>query len=227
MKDTNSTYDDAITAPADLVKHGYAKGSARREQILNTASRFFAEKGYHRATILDIAAACDISRAGLLYYFPTKEKLLEAVLQARDKEERARFVPFVNNSGAMGVLQGMVKLAEHNRLIPGLIELFVHLSSEASNPAHPAHDYFVARYARIRKDTARTIRTAKKNKYIRSNVDANDASLRLTALMDGLQTQWLLDNEINMATPIQNMLEEWMTPQGRQIFEEALDKQTY
>ncbi len=45
-------------------------------QILKTSAKIFAEKGYHRTSIRDIARATRMSLAGLYYYFTTKEELL-------------------------------------------------------------------------------------------------------------------------------------------------------
>lgn len=46
------------------------------ERILREASAVFAEKGYDRASIREIAAATGISLSGLYYYFDSKEELL-------------------------------------------------------------------------------------------------------------------------------------------------------
>ncbi len=48
----------------------------RREALLGVAARIFAENGYHRATMRDIARGAGSSLAGLYYYFPTKEEIL-------------------------------------------------------------------------------------------------------------------------------------------------------
>jgi TetR/AcrR family transcriptional regulator, cholesterol catabolism regulator len=45
-------------------------------RILRESAAIFAEKGYHRASIRDIAAATDVSLSGLYYYFGSKEELL-------------------------------------------------------------------------------------------------------------------------------------------------------
>jgi len=45
-------------------------------QILKTAAKIFAEKGFHSTSIRDIARATKMSLAGLYYYFRTKEELL-------------------------------------------------------------------------------------------------------------------------------------------------------
>lgn len=201
------------------LKRGYAKGRARREDIVRVASAHFAERGFLSATVLDIATACGISRAGLLHHFPDKESILDAVLKERDIEDQRRFAPYVDQGGPLGVLRGMVDLAEHNRLMPGLIELFVRLSAESAMSDHPAHGYFTERYARIRTGTARAIRGAQRAGFVLTDVEAESAALRLTATMDGLQLQWLLDRDVNMAYALGQMIREWLTPDGITEFE--------
>jgi TetR/AcrR family transcriptional regulator, cholesterol catabolism regulator len=46
------------------------------ESILRTSAAIFAEKGYHQASIRDIARATGVSLSGLYYYFNSKEELL-------------------------------------------------------------------------------------------------------------------------------------------------------
>ena len=47
--------------------------------ILSVASRVFARKGYHAASMRDIARESDTSLAGLYYYARSKEELLHAI----------------------------------------------------------------------------------------------------------------------------------------------------
>jgi AcrR family transcriptional regulator len=54
-------------------REGYDEKLSR---ILRIAAETFAERGYHQASIRDIAAATDISLSGLYYYFRSKEELL-------------------------------------------------------------------------------------------------------------------------------------------------------
>lgn len=46
------------------------------ETILHHAAIIFAQKGYHQASIRDIARATGVSLSGLYYYFESKEELL-------------------------------------------------------------------------------------------------------------------------------------------------------
>lgn len=53
---------------------------AKLVKILESACRVFAEKGYHHASVRDVAMATEVSPAGLYYYFSSKEELLFLIL---------------------------------------------------------------------------------------------------------------------------------------------------
>src|SRR5262245_21719780 len=50
--------------------------------ILNAACALFAQQGYMRASIADLADACKLSRGALYHYFDSKEAILFAILDA-------------------------------------------------------------------------------------------------------------------------------------------------
>lgn len=52
----------------------------KREYILDTAERLFAEQGYDAVSIREISRAADINIAMVSYYFGSKEKLYEEVV---------------------------------------------------------------------------------------------------------------------------------------------------
>lgn len=150
------------------------------------------------------------SRAGLLHHFPTKESLLLAVLEERDRQELARFREAGSaQSDGLGVLRGMIELAEFNSSTAGIIELYTVLSAEASDPEHPAHDYFADRYRRIRRGTEWALARVKANGYLRDGFDVRDTAIELVSLTDGLQVQWLLaPTEIDMARQLRVRVEQ-------------------
>lgn len=53
-----------------------SKGEARKESILKAAERVFAGKGFHDATIAEVAQEAKVSEGTIYEYFGTKEKLL-------------------------------------------------------------------------------------------------------------------------------------------------------
>src|SRR6266516_6003723 len=54
--------------------------AARRKQILDAATQVFAEKGFHRATIKDIARVAGIADGTIYTYFPSKTAVLLGIL---------------------------------------------------------------------------------------------------------------------------------------------------
>ncbi len=57
-------------------------GEERRHQLIEEAIRRFGRDGYAGTSLDEIASAVGIRKQTLLYYFPTKEALLEACLAA-------------------------------------------------------------------------------------------------------------------------------------------------
>lgn len=207
----------AVAASAEA-EGGYAKGRARRRAIVEVAAQQFAQRGFVNATIREIAAACAISRAGLLHHFPDKAALLQAVLEDRDVKDHDWFRPYARFPGGVGILRGMVDLAARNSQVPGLVELFARLSVEATDRGHPAHAYFCERYERIRAGTARALRSAARAGHLRPGTDPDEAAVCLTAVMDGLQVQWLLDSRIDLAQHARAAIMELLTTAGAEAF---------
>ncbi len=54
--------------------------AARRKQILDAATRVFAEKGFHRATVKDIARVAGIADGTIYTYFASKTEVLLGIL---------------------------------------------------------------------------------------------------------------------------------------------------
>ncbi len=55
----------------------------RREQIIDAAMHVFSEKGFTKATNKDVAREAGITPGLIYYYFESKEKLLEAMVESR------------------------------------------------------------------------------------------------------------------------------------------------
>jgi AcrR family transcriptional regulator len=75
--------------------------SARRNQILDAATRVFAEKGVHRATIKDIARAAGIADGTIYNYFANKDALLIGILErVNQSQQRAAHFAQAKDSDA-------------------------------------------------------------------------------------------------------------------------------
>src|SRR5262245_59059373 len=161
------------------VERGYPKGRIRREDILTAAVAVYGEAGYHGSSLREVAKRAGITHAGLLYYFPTKEALLAAVLERRDTEDGVRMR--LNEPPGREVLRHWIALAEYNVTHPEIVELYSRLAAEAVTPDHPAHDYFVRHYRIARRSAYESFRVLGDGGELRPGVDPHVAALTFMA----------------------------------------------
>jgi AcrR family transcriptional regulator len=56
---------------------------AKRDRLIDAASRLFYEQGVERTTLADIATAAEVPLGNVYYYFKTKDDIVGAVVSAR------------------------------------------------------------------------------------------------------------------------------------------------
>jgi len=172
----------------------YAKGVAKREEILPAALDVIARNGYRRTSVRELADAVGLSQAGLLHYFASKEELFQEILRKRDEVDAAAF-----DSELEHPIEGFFAVIRHNSEVPGLVQLYAQVSTEACDPEHPAHEFFVERYEQFRSLFGRLVRDEQRAGNIDPDLDPDRISNLFLAAADGLQTQWMLDPSIDMA----------------------------
>ena len=189
-----------------MAKRGsYAKGVAKREEILTRALEVVAEQGFRSASVREIADAVELSQAGLLHYFGTKEQLFVEILRKRDEVDVIRFEHGIDSPAF--IRDDYTALIAHNSDVPGLVELFSRMSVEAADPEHPAHDYFVARGEAVRTSFADALRTQQDAGELTDAIDAETLARIFQAVSDGLQIQWLLDPTVDMAATVRALFD--------------------
>jgi AcrR family transcriptional regulator len=176
-------------------RRGYPVGDARRARILAEATREFAAHGYRSASLARIAERADLSQAGLLHHFRTKEVLLIAVLELRDEQHAARFVRADGSTLAgRAMLEELCALIDRNAETPDLVRLLAVMTAEAVAADHPAHGWALNRYRLLRDYTIGALTTGVASGEFVPGLDPEAHADRLIALIDGLQLQWLLDS---------------------------------
>jgi AcrR family transcriptional regulator len=174
----------------------------RREQIVDEAIRIIGQRGYYGFTVQQIAEECGLTNGGLLYHFGSKEQLLLAVLQERDRRESAMVRSVAgpaaqkaarSDSSLSAVLELLRAIVARATAEPELARLHMVLQPEALDPAHPAHDYFGAREAMVLKAFARMVAP--------HVAEPHCTARHIYALMDGLVLRWLrADQAFNIVT---------------------------
>jgi AcrR family transcriptional regulator len=167
----------------------------RRAQIIDEATRIIGQRGYHGFSIQELAQRCGLTNAGLLHYFASKDQLLIEVLRDRDTRDAEAVTSVVGlvHGGPhvdlpLDTLRNLFHaIVERNCTQPEIVRLYTVLKSEALDPSHPAHDYFLRREAASL--DAFTQMVAPHVPQPRS------AARLILAVIDGLEQQWLREGQ--------------------------------
>jgi AcrR family transcriptional regulator len=170
-------------------RRSYPKGTRRRKQILESAIALFAQRGVDRASLRSVGEAIGVSHTALRHYFSSRDELLVEVYRTHEA------VTFEDAPSAQGSAVGaMVEAAERNRSIPGLVELYATLTTDALQEPHAVTREFVRdRFRLLRETLAARIESGQQAGRIAADIDPQDAAALVIAASDGLQIQWLLD----------------------------------
>ncbi|KAA9039524.1 TetR/AcrR family transcriptional regulator [Ginsengibacter hankyongi] len=69
----------------------------KKEAILSTAMKLFGQKGFEGTSVREIAADADVNPAMISYYFGSKEKLFEKLVEHKAAFLKGVFAELVNN----------------------------------------------------------------------------------------------------------------------------------
>ncbi|THG28700.1 TetR/AcrR family transcriptional regulator [Naasia lichenicola] len=184
---------DGSPSEGEGARGTYAKGVARRQEILDRAIEVFAERGAAGTSLRAIAQAIGVSHAALTHYFTSREALLVEVYREAERRKNPAEPPVDRPSP----VEGMARSAERNRSVPGLVQLYSTLVATALEDGHPEATAFATeRFARVRSNIAREIRALQASGEMRADLDPEAAAALVIAASDGLQIQWLLDPSV-------------------------------
>ncbi|WP_047521253.1 TetR/AcrR family transcriptional regulator [Microbacterium sp. ZOR0019] len=174
-----------------MVRRGsYAKGVARREEILESALDVIGRKGYQNASLKQIAEVVGVTPAALLHYFGSKEELFTEVLRKRDEHDGLDPAGLSSTEAKTA----FIDVIRHNTEVPGLVALFSRLAVDAADPEHPAHRYFLDRSERLRASLSENLGGSDEH----SALDPDTLARVIQAVSDGLQLQWMVDPDVDM-----------------------------
>lgn len=172
----------------------YAKGLARRQEILDAAIEVFAKRGADRTSLRAIAQEVGVTHAALIHHFGTLERLLVEVY----KESARRLDLQAPASEDLSPVENMRLSAQRNQEVPGLVQLYTALVASALEEGHPAATTFASqRFASVRSYLVAQICDQQAAGRVRADLDAEQVAALIIAAADGLQTQWLLDPAVD------------------------------
>jgi AcrR family transcriptional regulator len=208
----DGSYDGGVAEQVDggpPKRRTYPKGTRRRQQILESAIALFAQRGADRASLRTVGESIGVSHTALRHYFSTRDELLVEVYRTHE----ALTADEASSAGkaAVGVI---IDATERNRSIPGLVELYATLTTDALQERHAVTREFVsARFQSLRTTLADWIESGQRAGRIAADIDPLDAAALVIAASDGLQIQWLLDPAAVDVGRSLSLLERLLPPQ--------------
>ncbi|MEU5553689.1 TetR/AcrR family transcriptional regulator [Micromonospora sp. NPDC047793] len=199
----------------DRPKRGpYAKGLARRQQIIDEVLAVYDRLGYEGTSLRAIGEAIGVTHPVLKHHFGTREQLFIEVLREHDRrfletayDGDASFVDLIHQS------------AEHSMRVPGLMSLLnsmVAHALEAGNEHSRAH--FSERYADLREQITGLLAEGQEAGVVRTDIPLDQAASLVLAAADGLSTQWLLDGSADIKSGLL-LLQRLLAPPDQQVAE--------
>ena len=218
---TVSTPTSPQAAPARRRGPGRPRAGSedKRARILNEAVVLFGEHGYAGTSLADIANAADISKAGLLHHFSSKDELFAKVLERRDREDAlsilvespavdddATEVPVdtVGNLDTLEVagvadldgnpwalLERYIELLERNVAHRDLTAIYTATAVSVLDAEHPAHRWMANHLNGAVERFESSFEAGKTAGLVDPQMPSRLVARSLVALIDGLQLQWL------------------------------------
>ena len=218
---TVSTPTPPPAAPARRRGPGRPRAGSedKRVRILNEAVVLFGEHGYAGTSLADIANAADISKAGLLHHFSSKDELFAKVLERRDREDALSIlvespasgedivdvpVDAVGNMDTLEVaaapdidvdpwslLHRYIELLERNVARRDLTAIYTATAVSVLDAAHPAHRWMANHLNGAVERFEASFEAGKAAGLVDPQMPSRLVARSLVALTDGLQLQWL------------------------------------
>jgi AcrR family transcriptional regulator len=157
-----------------------------KSRILDAANKVFAEKGYHEATMDDIAKRLGVSKGAIYLYFSSKEDLFEAMCKTAPQAfKEILFSSFGDEANpiqsATQFFDKMLKLSASN---PGLS--FEILAEASRNPS--LKRILKQNHEEYERVLTGFLAEGRKRKIVGDNLDIRPLANALIALWNGLET---------------------------------------
>ncbi|HET7235655.1 MAG TPA: TetR/AcrR family transcriptional regulator [Actinomycetota bacterium] len=179
---------------------GNAKGKDRHREIVDAAARVITDRGLAETRISDIAERAGVSPGLILYYFESKDRLLsEALTFANDQFYLRASREIRRIDSAREQLRRLIDLS-----VPGYLPeygrldewaLWIEVWVRALRDPDMAKDREVLDQ-RWRAQIAEIVRGGQASGEFSSAEDADELSLRIGALIDGLAIQVVLNDSL-------------------------------
>jgi AcrR family transcriptional regulator len=153
-----------------------------KAEIIDEATRLFAEKGYAATAIREVAAACGCTKPALYYHFASKEALFRSIVES----EFARMAEFMTAPEGVTLRERMhgalAVFSAYAEAHPNSLRL-LHRVETRPETQMPAFDMAAVRALHLQIVTS-LIAEGQAGGEVRADVDRTDCALALTGAIN-------------------------------------------
>lgn len=91
-----------------------SKSTRTKEQIIATALRLFAERGYEKTSMQDIASTLGMSKGGIYHHFKSKEEIIHLVRETKANRIKENFRKWMDTIEAQTAREKLTAILEKN-----------------------------------------------------------------------------------------------------------------
>ncbi|AKU91760.1 TetR/AcrR family transcriptional regulator [Vulgatibacter incomptus] len=167
-----------------------AKGD-KRARIVDAAIRVFAEKGFHLATVAEVAREAGVADGTIYLYFKNKDDLLACLFEERMVELNALMsAELAKTDGALEQLRTFVRT--HLRMVQERPALAQVLIVELRQSARLVKAHKAAGFASYLDILGRIIEAGAADGSVRAGVDTRSLRRAIFGALDEVALSWLL-----------------------------------
>ncbi len=171
----------------------------RRQQILDAAAACFARRGFHQTTMQHICEEADLSPGAVYRYFPSKEAIIEAMSEYRQKQNAELLAQAVAKEETLDVMDELLRLffiERENAELDASCALMIELVSEC-----PRNERIRAAQQQVSGAVLTSltdlIRGAQARGEIKSSLDSESIARIMLGLYQGFVMQRLVDPDMD------------------------------
>ena len=193
------TVGETVAANKAKTRRGRPKASERsaeatRAQLLEAATKVFAERGYRAATVDAVVQQAGLSKGTFYWHFESKDELFAALLEERIDRPAGALMEITRTAPAGGttapvVSEGLAALFEQQRELV----LLLHEYWSAAVRDERLRVRYVERQTRLRETLARALAERHERTGVPLSVPAEALAAAFIALAEGLSAEALVD----------------------------------
>jgi TetR/AcrR family transcriptional repressor of uid operon len=169
-----------------------ARQEDQRKRILDAAIVCFARGGFHATGMQAVCAEAGMSPGGLYRYFPSKEAIIEAIVERDRADIPGHLAPLLEADDVVGALIQSARDFMTGHLMPESLPIFPELYAEATR--NPAANAIVTRCDdEVRDIIVRVIERGMALGQIDPKLDAVEGVRLLMSLADGVLMRLALE----------------------------------